>query len=170
MNLSGADTSSPLSPHLTVTPLVFSVPVQAPQSLADSGERIPLILVADDVPENRQLFSLYLRRGYEVVTASTAEEALEILRQRPFDAALLDINYGGGMDGFDAIREIRADPRIAALPCAALTAHVAPEDRDKCLAAGFDVFLSKPVRRDEMKDTIEVLLRKNERAWVSRPR
>ncbi|HIL57972.1 MAG TPA: response regulator, partial [Rhodothermales bacterium] len=60
----------------------------------------PRILVADDVPENRQLFSLYLRTAFEVVTASTAEEAIATLRSQPFDAALLDINYGGGMDGF----------------------------------------------------------------------
>jgi CheY-like chemotaxis protein len=116
------------------------------------------VLVADDVPENRQLFSLYLRGAYEVVTAATAEEALATLRQRRFDAALLDINYGGGMDGFDAIRAMRADPALAELPTAALTAHVAPEDRDQCLAAGFDLFLAKPVRRSEMKEALEHLI------------
>ncbi|MEL6615692.1 MAG: response regulator, partial [Bacteroidota bacterium] len=131
---------------------MYSVPVQAPRSSPAPAGRTPLVLVADDVPENRQLFSLYLRRGYEVVTASTAEEAIDLLRQRRFDAALLDINYGGGMDGFDAIRAIRQDPAIASIPCAALTAHVAIEDRDKCLAAGFDVFLPKPVRRAEMTE------------------
>ncbi|MEM1055468.1 MAG: response regulator [Bacteroidota bacterium] len=125
------------------------------------------MLVADDVPENRQLFSLYLRATYEVVTAATAEEAIEILRSRPFDAALLDINYGGGMDGFDAIRAIRADESIAALPTAALTAHVAPEDRDQCLRAGFDLFLAKPVRRAEMKNALETLLTR-ETAWITR--
>lgn len=92
-----------------------------------------------------------------------------MLRQRRFDAALLDINYGPGMDGFDAIRAIRQDPSIAAVPCAALTAHVAVEDRDKCLAAGFDVFLPKPVRRAEMTETITQLLAKPQSAWVSRP-
>ncbi|WP_179271038.1 response regulator [Rubricoccus marinus] len=122
------------------------------------SDRLPLILVADDVPENRQLFTLYLRGSFEVVTASTAEEALEVLRQRPFEAALLDINYGGGMDGFDAIRAIRADSQLAYLPAAALTAHVAPEDRDQCLAAGFDAFLAKPVRRAEMKEALASLL------------
>ena len=136
-----------------------SQPPRAPKAQPITGPR-PVVLVADDVPENRQLFSLYLRTGYEVVTACTAEEALATLRQRPFDAALLDINYGGGMDGFDAIRAIREDPALATLPAAALTAHVAPEDRDQCLAAGFDLFLAKPVRRAEMKDALESLLTK----------
>lgn len=120
------------------------------------------------MPENRQLFSLYLRTAFEVVTASTAEEAIATLRSQPFDAALLDINYGGGMDGFDAIRAIRADPQLASIPAAALTAHVAPEDRDQCLRAGFDLFLAKPVRRAEMTDAIGMLLQKRTTAGVSR--
>ncbi|MEM6325566.1 MAG: response regulator [Bacteroidota bacterium] len=128
-----------------------------------------LILVADDVPENRQLFSLYLRSEYDVVTAATAEEAIEMLRSRPFDAALLDINYGPGMDGFGAIRVIRADPALARLPVAALTAHVAPEDRAHCLRAGFDLFLAKPVRRAQMKEALTRLLDTRETAWISRP-
>ena len=139
-----------------------------PQPPATSSTRAR-VLVADDVPENRQLFSLYLRATYEVVTASTAEEALHLLRTQPFDAALLDINYGPGMDGFGAIREIRADPRIARMPVSALTAHVAPEDRDQCLRAGFDLFLAKPVRRAEMKAALVKLLKKTPTAWVSRP-
>ena len=99
---------------------------------------------------------------------NTAEEAIATLRSQPFDAALLDINYGGGMDGFDAIRAIRADPQLASIPAAALTAHVAPEDRDQCLRAGFDLFLAKPVRRAEMTDAIGMLLQKRTTAGVSR--
>ena len=120
------------------------------------------------MPENRQLFSLYLRSTYEVVTAATAEEALDLLRSQPFDAVLLDINYGPGMDGFDAIREIRADSRIASAAVAALTAHVAPEDRDQCIRAGFDLFIAKPVRRAEMKAAVAKLLCKDQPAPIAR--
>lgn len=140
----------------------------APFPVPASAASRPLVLVADDVPENRQLFALYLRADYEVVTASTAEEAIATLRERRFDAALLDINYGGGMDGFDAIRVIRQDPVLASIPAAALTAHVAPEDRDQCLRAGFDLFLAKPVRRAEMKEALVGLLGQRQAAWVSR--
>ena len=140
-------------------------PVPQPPATSASLLRV---LIADDVPENRQLFSLYLRAQYDVATAETAEEALRLLRTQPFDAALLDINYGGGMDGFDAIREIRRDPRIAPLPVSALTAHVAPEDRDQCLRAGFDMFIAKPVRRAEMKIALEKLLKKGEPSRVRR--
>ena len=118
----------------------------------------PTLLVADDYPENRQLFVLYLRKEYEVVTAETAEEAAATLKAGGIDAALLDLNYQGGMTGIDLVRHIRADERLAALPTLALTAHASPEDRRRCLEAGFDAYLSKPVMKAEMLAAVEKLL------------
>ena len=118
----------------------------------------PTVLVADDYPENLKLFTLYLRKGYDVVTALSAEEVLERLAERPVDAALLDLNYQGGMTGIDLVAAIRADPEIADLPTLALTAHASPEDRDRCLAAGFDAYLSKPVLKAQMIEALEALL------------
>lgn len=122
------------------------------------------VLVADDYPENRQLFSLYLRNEYDVVTAASAEEAVERLAERPVAAALLDLNYQGGMTGFDLVRYIRTDPRLADLPTLALTAHAAPEDRRRCLASGFDAYLSKPVMKKEMLAAVQRLLERQKAA------
>ena len=123
---------------------------------------LPLVLVADDYPENRRLFSLYLRKTYRVLEASSGEEVLELLAastpEAPVEAALLDLNYQGGLTGFDVLDHIRADPRWAALPTVALTAHASPEDRRRCLDAGFDDYLSKPVLRGPMLDTVAALL------------
>ena len=69
----------------------------------------PTVLVADDYPENCRLFSIYLRNDYEVVTALSAEAAFERLKEGDVAAALLDINYQGGMTGLDLIRVLRAD-------------------------------------------------------------
>ena len=118
----------------------------------------PTILVADDYPENRQLFTLYLRKEYEVVTAASAEEVIEKLATVPVDAALLDLNYQGGLTGFDIVRHIRADARLASLPTLALTAHASPEDRQRCLDAAFDDYLSKPVMKAEMLAAVQRLL------------
>ena len=122
-----------------------------------SSPRLTL-LVADDYPENCQLFSIYLRKTYDVVTARSAEEAAERLAAGGVDAALLDLNYQGGMTGIDLIRHIRADPQLASLPTLALTAHASPEDRRRCLDAGFDAYLSKPVMKAEMLEAVEKLL------------
>lgn len=118
----------------------------------------PVVLVADDYPENLQLFTLYLRRTYDVVTALSAEEVLERLVERHVDAALLDLNYQGGMTGIDLIAHIRADSHLSSLPTLALTAHASPEDRRRCLAAGFDAYLSKPVLKAQMLEALEALL------------
>ena len=116
------------------------------------------VLVADDYPENCQLFTIYLRKSYDVVTAQSAEEAAQRLADGGVDAALLDLNYQGGMTGLDLIRQLRADPRFSALPALALTAHASPEDRRRCLEAGFDAYLSKPVMKAEMLAAVEKLL------------
>lgn len=118
----------------------------------------PTVLVADDYPENRRLFSIYLRKEYEVVEAASGEEALARLAERPVAAALLDLNYQGGLSGFDVVRHIRADARLAGLPTLALTAHAGIEDRRRCLSSGFDAYLAKPVTRAEMLAALEELL------------
>ena len=116
----------------------------------------PTILVADDYPQNLTLFTVYLRNDYEVVTASSAEAAAARVAQG-VDAALLDLNYQGGMTGLECIQHIRANPATADLPAMALTAHASPEDRVRCLAAGFDDYLAKPVLKAQMLQAIETL-------------
>ena len=118
----------------------------------------PTLLVADDYPENCKLFSIYLRKDYEVVTALSAEAALARIQEGGIAAALLDINYQGGMSGLDLVRHLRADPALAALPTLALTAHASPEDRRACLEAGFDAYLSKPVLKAQMLTAVKTLL------------
>ena len=119
---------------------------------------VPRVLVADDVPANRKLFALYLRKAYDVVAVESAEAALAEIEGGAVDAALLDLNYQGGMSGFDLIQRLRADPATAGVPALALTAHASPADRERCLAAGFDAYLSKPVLRDQMLAAVSDLL------------
>ena len=123
---------------------------------------LPLVLVADDYPENRQLFTLYLRKAYRVLAASSGEEVLEMLAAcspaDPVAVALLDLNYQGGLSGYDVLTRIRADARWSVLPTVALTAHASAEDRRRCLDAGFDAYLSKPVLRGPMLETVAGLI------------
>jgi CheY-like chemotaxis protein len=134
-----------------------------PFAFPEPGLRRPTILVADDYPENRRLLYFYLRDRYEVLQAATAEEAIALLRERqgagePVDVAVLDLNFCDGMSGIDAIQVIRQDPAIAAVRTLALTAYAYPDDRDRCLDAGFDAYVSKPVFKQGLLEKLEDLL------------
>jgi CheY-like chemotaxis protein len=121
------------------------------------------VLVADDYPENRRLLYYYLRDRYEVLEAASAEEALDLLRERhdagaPVDIAVLDLNYCDGMSGIDAVQAIRRDPSLADVRTLALTAYAYPDDRERCLEAGFDAYISKPVFKPGLLEKLDRLL------------
>ena len=120
----------------------------------------PRVLVADDVVANQKLFSIYLKKDYDVVVVGTAEDALAEVQGGAVDAALLDLNYQGGMSGIELVQRIRADEATASVPTLALTAHASADDRQRCLDAGFDAYLSKPVMRDAMLEAVRDLLAK----------
>lgn len=128
----------------------------------DVGQR-PVILVADDYPENRRLLYFYLRDRFDVLQASTAEEAINLLRERerlaqPVLLAILDLNFCDGMSGIDAVQVIRQDPSLAHTKVVALTAYAYPDDRDRCIEAGFDAYLAKPVFKPGLLEQIDELL------------
>jgi two-component system, sensor histidine kinase and response regulator len=131
--------------HLTIPP----VPVSR-----HSGA----ILVAEDNPVNQKVITLMLRNlGYDCEVAENGRVALEALRQRPFALVLMD-EHMPEMDGIEATRRIRAD--IAAgllpegLPIIATTADAMPGTRERCLQAGMDNYLAKPIRVDALAAAI----------------
>jgi PAS domain S-box-containing protein len=113
------------------------------------------VLVIDDNETVRSIIAgLLASRGHSAETADGALKGLSMLLSSRFDAVILDISMPG-MDGFEALRAIRKLPGTAGrTPVIALTAHALIEDRERCLAAGFDQFLTKPVRAEELARAI----------------
>jgi len=112
------------------------------------------ILVAEDHPVNRAFLRRILERwGAEVVLAEDGREVLATLEDHPVDLVLMDISMPG-MDGLEATERIRRDPRREGLPVLALTAHAFEEDRQRCLAAGCDDVITKPVAPEKLLATI----------------
>ncbi|MDA1015601.1 MAG: response regulator [Planctomycetota bacterium] len=117
------------------------------------------ILIADDHPANRRLASRILeKRGHESVAANNGREVLELLDKQQFDLVLLDVQMPE-MDGFQTTAAIRERERETGkhMPLIALTAHAMKGDRERCLSAGMDAYLSKPLQTRELVAVVETL-------------
>jgi len=114
------------------------------------SEQSDLILLVDDNEPNILTISSYLQaKGYVLLVARNGEEAIHFALSENPDLILMDIQMPG-MDGLEAIREIRRYPNLVDVPIIALTALAMNSDRDQCLAAGANDYLAKPVRLKEL--------------------
>jgi CheY-like chemotaxis protein len=118
----------------------------------------PLILLAEDNEINIQIIGEYLQDlGYRVVVARNGSEALERAWEWAPDLILMDIQMPV-LDGFTATQRLRAMSEFAATPIIALTALAMPGDRERCLTAGVNEYLSKPIRLKDLMQIIKQLL------------
>ena len=120
------------------------------------------VLVVEDNDMNMQLVEYLLEEGgYEIVKATSGEEALAIVRDTASsapDIILMDIHLPG-MDGLSVVREIKSDARMGGVPILALTAHAMRGDKDRFLEAGCDGYISKPIDVKTFIASIEQYLR-----------
>jgi two-component system, sensor histidine kinase and response regulator len=116
--------------------------------------------LAEDKPMNRKLATLLLeKKGYLVVAANDGQEVLERLKAEHFDLILMDVQMPK-MDGLEATTRIRNsdDQEIREIPIIAMTAYSAKEDREKCLLAGMDYYISKPINNEELYTALDQIL------------
>jgi CheY-like chemotaxis protein len=117
------------------------------------------VLLAEDTPTNQKLAEYLLtKRGHSVEIAQDGREAIKFVDQRNYDVVLMDVQMPI-MDGFQATAAIRgmADPVKAGVPIIAMTAHALKEDAQRCLAAGMDAYVSKPIQADDFIELVELL-------------
>jgi two-component system, sensor histidine kinase len=119
------------------------------------------VLVVDDNPVNRKIAQQLLRKLKLAVTlADDGRQAVEAFQAHAFDLVLMDVQMPE-MDGFEAVAAIRALEHAEGrrhTPIVAVTAHAMAGDREKCLEAGMDAYLSKPLRRQQLFDLVDELL------------
>jgi len=117
-----------------------------------------LILVIEDNEKNRKLVRDVLTfKGYTIVEAETGEEGVRLAKERSPKLVLMDIQLPG-INGIDALRQLRADDATRAIPVIAVTASAMDRDRQTIMAAGFDGYQSKPLNVKEFMAAVEAIL------------
>lgn len=101
--------------------------------------------------------------GYEPVVARNGEEGLAAVRSRPFDVILLDLMLPE-IDGFEVLRQLRADPELAEVPIVITSARARPGTKHEASELGVDCYLTKPYRKAELLDVIASLVHQGVKA------
>jgi adenylate cyclase len=120
-------------------------------------EQVTILAVDDQPPNLRLLDAILAPRGYRVITASSGEQALELLPTSDFDLVLLDIVMPG-MDGYEVCRRIRSEPSTAFLPVVMITAS-GDREKTRAIEAGADDFINKPFQQGELLARVASLAR-----------
>ncbi len=125
-------------------------------SLGEEALRRACVLLAEDNLVNQKVTRRMLEKaGHHVDVASNGREAINMLREKTYDMVFMDVQMPE-MDGYEATRAIRDMAReVSRVPVIALTAHAMKGDRDNCIAAGMDDYLSKPVNPKELADIVQ---------------
>jgi two-component system, sensor histidine kinase and response regulator len=131
-------------------------PLITRHSIREDRRRLRILLAEDNAVNRRVAVGLLEKRGYEVLVAANGLEVLETLARETVDAILMDVQMPE-MGGLEATAAIRASERKRGghLPIVAMTAHAMKGDRERCLEAGMDDYVSKPVRPSDLYAALE---------------
>lgn len=151
-DLEGSFLNDGLTEGLSEQVVRFSSEVSTPE---EEGPK--RVLVVDDIPVNQKLLLLHLKRlGYEADVASNGQEALDMLSEKSYQLILMDCDMPV-MSGFEAASRIRSNEAYShgRIPIIALTSYDREGDKEKCIAAGMDDYITKGASQKELKETIE---------------
>ncbi len=148
------------SPEQTLAAQAAAEQERCDPNQAPRPTRALRVLLAEDAVVNQKLaVGLLKKQGHRVTVAENGRQAVEHLQQGTFDLVLMDVQMPG-MDGLEATRAIRAREALSGghVPVIALTAHAMKGDRERCLEAGMDAYVSKPVRARTLYKVIDEVL------------
>jgi CheY-like chemotaxis protein len=118
----------------------------------------PLVLIVDDFPDNRDMYMQYLEfSGMRVAEAQNGHEALQQAFDLLPDLIVMDLSLPG-LDGWEATRRLKADPRTQAIPVIALTGHALAGHSKGAIEAGCDAFITKPCLPERLLEEIRKML------------
>lgn len=124
----------------------------------DYSKSLPKILLVEDDDTNTNLTKMFLQDEFHIDNAFTGEEALIMISDTQYDAILMDINLGTGMDGLKTTEEIRKKSSYQSIPIIAVTAYAMDGDREHFLTHGCTHYMSKPFRKKELTELLKGIL------------
>ena len=172
--------TKPVKPAVLLDAILAAVGIspekraQAPlitrHSLIRARARYEILLAEDNIINQKLAVKILENRGHRVTVVENGEEVLDALEKGPFDVILMDVQMPM-MDGFQATREIRRREVAtkAHQPIVAMTAHAMVGDREKCLEAGMDGYISKPLKPLDLLRTIDEILARRPREEEEEP-
>jgi len=150
----------------------LSATAEPPRDITVAATRSLQVLLAEDTQANQKMVKVILEeRGHRVRIAPNGRAAIEMLQRQDFDLVLMDIQMPV-MDGLQATTAIRAlgEPSKSRVPIVALTAYAMAQDRERCLTAGMDAYVTKPIASEELVAVVERLAQPSTAAqMVSQP-
>ena len=126
----------------------------APPDAVPAPSRVRILIVEDNLVNQRVVAGLLTKKGYNTTVVNHGGEALAALEAASFDLVLMDVQMPV-LDGLETTRRIRLDERWRNLPIVGLTAHAMAGDRERCLQAGMNDYLPKPVRGPALLETVK---------------
>jgi CheY-like chemotaxis protein len=137
----------------------MNVPLVTRHTLRENKQRSRVLFAEDNIVNQTLAVRLLEKRGYSVIVVGDGRAAVEAFEKDQFDVVLMDIQMPG-MDGFEPTAAIRAKEKLTGghIPIVAMTAHALKGDQERCLSAGMDGYVSKPIRTSELFSTIERVL------------
>ncbi len=138
------------TPELMDTPLI---PVESPSATSHPNNKMLILVVEDNAMNRKVLCQMLNLAGYRTITAADGATAIDAARTHDPHLILMDIQMPG-MNGVEATRRIRSDSSLRDIPIIAVTALTMPGDRERCLTAGANAYVSKPM---DMKDLLKII-------------
>jgi CheY-like chemotaxis protein len=128
-----------------------AIPLVTKHTIHEAGRRLRILLAEDNAVNQTLAIRLLEKRGYEVTVVANGRLAVEATLNRNFDVVLMDIQMPE-MDGFEATAAIRQRERLEGghIPIIAMTAHALKGDEERCISAGMDRYVTKPIRSAEL--------------------
>lgn len=156
-NGSIAVTSQPQQGSRFTVSLPWQAADSTPVTESHSTARAKILIVEDNPASLERLADYLLSKGYDIIVAHDGFEALQQAQKNPPDIILIDIQMAG-MDGVEATQQLRAQAQFATTPIIALTVLMMPGNREACLAAGMNEYLTKPIELKKLIKLIEKYL------------